>query len=124
MTYALGRRHMMLVVTVVCLLLAVITGLVGMMHLSAEDNLTECAYEAERLLINMSAENTDVKVKKRSNLVFACMKARRFEFDFEAYGKVASTTRLSGAEDDLRKDTFISIAPSFWKRNWGRYWVL
>jgi hypothetical protein len=92
------------------------------MHWSPEDNLSECAYEAEKLLLHMRAENTSDKVKKRSNLVYVCMTARRFEFDFDAYERVASKNRLPGEEDDARKETFIATAASFWRHDWSRYW--
>jgi hypothetical protein len=70
----------------------------------------------------MRAENTSDKVKKRSNLVYVCMTARRFEFDFDAYERVASKNRLPGEEDDARKETFIATAASFWRHDWSRYW--
>jgi len=37
---------------------------------SAADNLAECAYEAEKLLVHMRSENTKEKLEKRSNLDF------------------------------------------------------
>jgi hypothetical protein len=84
---------------------------------SAEDNLTECAYEAEKLLVGMRAQNTSEKVAKRSNLVYACMSAKRFLFDFDAYTRISKRNPLPGEEDDARKDTFVATAPEFWKRD-------
>ncbi len=114
-------RNVKLVAMLVLLLLVSAALLKALLRVSVEDNLTECAYEAEKLLVHMSAENADAKVKKRANLVYACMEVRRFAFDLDTYDKVVSRNPLPGAEDDLRKETFMATAASFWKRDWNRY---
>lgn len=95
---------------------------------SAEDNGTECYYESQKLVVHVRNDPTN---EIGSNLVFACMKAKRFNFDFitaekydrrfRAEHKKYNLSDERNEEDAARYRNGLYLAWSYWHRDWSRY---
>ncbi len=101
---------------------------------SPEDNLTECKYEAHKLLVHMREDNSET-VKKRSNLVYACMQARRFKFDSlqsrqmvrQEHARMPKPATQQEAIDQAQQLEMFDLEYTYafdflWSRDRERYW--
>jgi hypothetical protein len=102
---------------------------------SPEDNLSDCIYEAEKLLVHTRSEDTKEKLEKRADLVSSCMNARGFAFDYDGYREMKKKYRASNRTPTSQQEAveltqrlemyrLIDVAgdAALWKRNWKRYW--